>query len=64
MIQALIGAKRMTGFAALLLIPVSLYMAFVYAPTDINQGVVQRIFYYHVATAWNGYVFLGMVALW
>lgn len=34
----------------------SLYMAFVYAPTDRHLGEIQRIFYWHVATAWTAYL--------
>jgi len=50
------------GLSALVLVTVSLYMVFVYAPREAT-GDVQRIFYYHVATAWNGYLFIAMVAL-
>lgn len=58
--------KRGTTFtiASLILIPVSLYMVFVYAPTEIQMGDVQRIFYYHVATAWNAFLFFGLVAMY
>lgn len=31
---------------------VSLYMAFLYAPTEATMGDVQRIFYFHVPSAW------------
>ena len=33
---------------------VSLYMVFVYAPTEQTMGDVQRIFYFHVSSAWVG----------
>jgi len=62
MIQALIRAKKAMGYLSLVLVPVSLYMAFVYAPEEAT-GVFQRIFYYHVAAAWNGYLFIGLVAV-
>lgn len=62
MVEALIRAKKAMGFLAMALVPVSLYMALVYAPQD-TTGVFQRIFYYHVATAWNGYLFIAFVAL-
>jgi len=43
---------------------VALYFAFIYAPTEKVMGTVQRIFYFHVASAWVGllsffFVFLG-----
>ena len=52
------------------LMPVALYFAFVYAPEERIMGVVQRIFYFHVASAWTGllsffFVFIGAVLyLW
>ena len=33
---------------------VALYLALVYAPTEKTMGDVQRIFYFHVASAWVG----------
>ena len=36
---------------------VALYMVFEYAPTEVTMGEVQRIFYFHVASAW-----LAMIA--
>ena len=39
---------------------VAVYMAFVFAPTEETMGEVQRIFYFHVASAWAGMAaFLG-----
>jgi heme exporter protein C len=45
---------------------VSLYMVFLYAPTERIMGPVQRIFYFHVALAWAAFaaffgVFVGGV---
>jgi heme exporter protein C len=45
----------------------SLYLVFMFAPTERTMGDVQRIFYFHVATAWVGLsafavVFVGSVA--
>jgi len=39
---------------------VALYMVFFYAPTEAVMGAVQRVFYFHVATAWVG--MLGFLA--
>jgi len=33
----------------------ALYMVFVYAPTERTMGDVQRIFYFHVSSAWVGF---------
>lgn len=32
----------------------ALWMALIYAPREVVMGDVQRIFYFHVATAWTG----------
>jgi heme exporter protein C len=58
------------GIVALLTVMVGLYLAFVYAPTDMLQGDVQRIMYIHVPTAWVAFfaffvVFVSsLVYLW
>jgi heme exporter protein C len=41
----------------------SLYMAFFYAPEERVMGVVQRIFYFHVASAWTGLISFFLVFL-
>jgi heme exporter protein C len=45
-----------TGAAAVVVLLVATYMAFLYAPTDAIQGNAQRIFYVHVPTAWLSYL--------
>lgn len=57
--------KKPTSLYALdvlsvLLLGTSTYLALVYAPTEAVMGQVQRVFYFHVATAWVG--MLGFVA--
>ena len=49
-------------YAALACVLVAMYMAFFYAPTDVNQGEVQRVFYIHVPTAWVSYLAFIIVA--
>lgn len=54
--------------AAIIAIAVALYFAFVYAPTERQMGDVQRIFYFHVASAWIGFfaffvTFVGSIGL-
>jgi heme exporter protein C len=46
------------GFATLILIIVGLYMAFVYAQTEVNMGLVYRIFFFHF-----GSIAAGMFAV-
>ena len=55
---------RLLMMTVFVMVPVSLYFAFIYAPTESVMGPVQRIFYFHVASAWTGllsflFVFLG-----
>ena len=42
----------------------ALYMALIFAPTEATMGDVQRIFYWHVATAWVGFLafFVAFIA--
>ena len=52
------------GGLAVVLAVASLYLVFMWVPTEAAQGVVQRIFYYHVPSAWIAFlsffiVFLG-----
>jgi heme exporter protein C len=39
------------------------WMIFFYAPTEREMGIVQRIFYVHVPSAWVAFLAFGIVAL-
>lgn len=39
----------------IIVIPVALWFAFFYAPVEARTGIVQKIFYFHVASAWVGF---------
>ena len=43
------------GAAAILLVIASAYASFFIAPEERTMGVIQRIFYFHVASAWAGF---------
>jgi heme exporter protein C len=48
-------AKRIIlGAVALLLVIASAYASFYIAPQERTMGLIQRIFYFHVASAWAG----------
>ncbi|MCL4395695.1 MAG: cytochrome c biogenesis protein [Chloroflexi bacterium] len=47
---------RVLGIAALINIAVAFYMAIWYAPREETMGDVQRIFYFHVPSAWIGFL--------
>lgn len=38
-----------------IVVPVGLYFAFFYAPVEKVMGMVQKIFYFHVSSAWIGF---------
>ncbi len=50
------------GFLSLLVLPLALYMIFIYAPEERTMGPVQRIFYFHVGSAWNAFAMFLLVA--
>ncbi|HVM94783.1 MAG TPA: cytochrome c biogenesis protein CcsA [Candidatus Acidoferrales bacterium] len=41
----------------------AVYMVFIYVPTDSAQGIVQRVFYFHVPIAIMTFVAFGVVAV-
>src|SRR5271154_1376230 len=51
------------GGATLVSMLIALYMVFVWVPTEADQGIVQRIFYFHVPCAWVAFASFGMVAI-
>ena len=40
---------------------IALGAVFIYVPTEVNMGVVQRIFYFHVSSAWLAFAAFGVV---
>lgn len=60
-------AKRGLAVLAALLVLAALVAAFIVAPTEREMGDIQRIFYFHVASAWTAFlaffvVFIGSIA--
>lgn len=45
---------RILNWAAAIAIMLNLFVIFFYAPTESTMGNVQRIFYFHVGSAWVG----------
>lgn len=62
-------SRNLLGLSLVLMVA-SLYLIFIYVPTEATMGVVQRIFYWHVPLAWNSFlaffiVFIGSIGyLW
>ena len=57
-------ARPILNWAAVIMLAISLYMVFFFAPDELSMGNVQRIFYFHVGTAWVAAVtfFVALVA--
>ena len=51
------------GLATLVFIVIGLYMAFVYAQTEINMGLVYRIFFFHLGSVAAGFWGILLVAV-
>ena len=57
-------ARPILNWAAVIMLAISLYLVFFFAPDERSMGNVQRIFYFHVGTAWVAAVtfFVALVA--
>src|SRR5262249_1078812 len=55
--------RNWLGVAPLILMIASLLMIFEYVPTEADEGIVQRIFYFHVPCVWGACAAFGLVAL-
>jgi heme exporter protein C len=51
------------GIVSLALMTAAIFMVFVYVPTEAQQGIVQRIFYFHVPCAWVAFAAFVLVAV-
>jgi heme exporter protein C len=51
------------GLVTLALMGAALFMVFDYVPTEAEQGIVQRIFYFHVPCAWVAFGAFALVAI-
>ncbi|MDW8245126.1 MAG: cytochrome c biogenesis protein CcsA [Sandaracinaceae bacterium] len=47
------------GAMAFVLIPFTLYAIFIHAPVELQMGIVQKIFYFHVPSAYAMYLAFG-----
>jgi heme exporter protein C len=53
--ERLIDGLTIAAFA------VTLYLIFIWVPTEKTMGIIQRIFYYHVPSAWIAFLAFGCV---
>ena len=45
---------KVLDYLSIILLVIAAYLALVYAPTELVMGDVQRVFYFHIGTAWVG----------
>ncbi|MBI4317056.1 MAG: cytochrome c biogenesis protein CcsA [Chloroflexi bacterium] len=63
MLRAGSPAQRAIYWLGVIMIVVALYAAFIMVPTDKGLGFVQRIFYFHVPSAWVAFLSFFVVFL-
>lgn len=64
--ESLVSVRRWGSVLSVLALAAmvwAFWMIFFYAPTEREMGIVQRIFYVHVPSAWVAFLAFGIVAL-
>ena len=56
-------ALTILDVVCIILLAVSTYLALFFAPTELVMGQVQRVFYFHIGTAWVGLLGFMLAAL-
>ncbi|HSK86794.1 MAG TPA: cytochrome c biogenesis protein CcsA [Anaerolineales bacterium] len=59
-------ALKVLDILSILLLAISTYLALVFAPTERVMGDVQRVFYFHIGTAWTallGFILAGVFSV-
>ena len=62
-VRGSVTGAMVVGVLAAATLLYALRMVFFYAPTEREMGVVQRIYYVHVPSAWVAFLAFGIVAL-
>ena len=59
-------ALRILDIASIILLAISTYLALFFAPTERVMGEVQKVFYFHIGTAWTallGFILAGVFSV-
>jgi len=56
-------ALKILDVVCVILLAISTYLALFFAPTELVMGQVQRVFYFHIGTAWVGLLGFIIAAL-
>ena len=54
---------KILDVVSIILLSISTYLALIYAPTELVMGNVQRVFYFHIGTAWTALLGFILAAL-
>ena len=57
------AALKILDVVSIIVLAISTYLALVFAPTELVMGNVQRVFYFHIGTAWVGLLGFIVAAL-
>lgn len=57
------GLHQILTVLSIPLVVMSLYLTFVWSPIEVRMGVVQKIFYFHVGSAWNAFLAFFVVCV-
>lgn len=55
---------KILGVTSFLMIAIALGLVFLFAPIEAKMGSVQKIFYFHVASAWNAFLAFAIVCIY
>lgn len=58
-----VKGDRLLGWSVLVAMIIGLYAVFIYAPIESAMGIVQKIFYIHVGSAWTAFLAFFIVFL-
>lgn len=53
--------QNLLGWILSLLVPLNIYLIFNYAPLEKTMGIVQKVFYFHISSAWIGLLSFSVV---
>lgn len=56
-------ALKILDIASIIVLAIATYLALVFAPTEVVMGDVQRVFYFHIGTAWTALLGFILAAL-
>lgn len=54
---------KILDIVSILVLAIAAYLALVFAPTELVMGDVQRVFYFHIGTAWVGLLGFMLAAI-